>query len=86
MHFERSISCLFRKYLQEVRKGWIYHVALVGRGLYIPAKLQNHWSAFGDICQLSGTWMAPNSKLIEKNTIFSRISQICLISAEFGEI
>ena len=37
------------------------------RGLYFPEELLNHWSAFGDICQLSGTWMAPNSIFIEKN-------------------
>ena len=41
------------------------HICLL-RGLYFPGKLQNHWTAFGNICQLSGTWVAPKSIFIDK--------------------
>ena len=46
----------------------VVHVAgaVMSRGLYYPAKLLNHWSAFGDICQMFVALMAPNSILIEK--------------------
>ena len=41
-------------------------VALLDSGApHLPEKLQNHRSAFGYICQLSGTWMALNSILID---------------------
>ena len=59
----QGTSCQkWRRLNREVQVG-----SYQGRGLYFPAKLQNNWGAFGDICQLSGTWMAPNSILIETN-------------------
>ena len=61
---KKEIIMLFMTWLLIGINLWL-SICKYPRGLYFQEKFQNHWSAFGDICQLSGT-------------IFSRISQIWL--------
>ena len=63
--FHRGIRslCCFQAWLNPAPYNPIRH------GVCGP--LQNHWSAFGDIYQLSGTWMAQKSISLEKKIVVS---------------
>ena len=54
-----------------------------GRGLYFPAKLQNHWSALVILANCLVHRWHQTAYVETKITIFSTISLINLISAEF---